>query len=512
MNRLRSIRSLAIAALAATVGLGAGAASAYTSPYATPEGITLVDVVKLMDEAVPQFLWRRLGDANGKPLYTFDSDNAGKAGCLGECAKEFPPLVAEKGASAFGDWTIVTGDGKVKQWAYQGKPLYRYSGKDPVGEPVGARFEIAENPAWHDPSSNIYAPKPGWSRAAYTPEKSMPMPPSVELEGLAIANGFGFVDAATHMTIYAAPVSDKLSSDWQPVHASALALPVGDFSIVKRKDDGTRQWAYKREALYTYTGDYAPGEVQGIFAGNKSIQAAIAYRNFIPPGIDINQYPGRGPVMTTGNGMPVYTVARYKVQYGGRETRTGYAVSYNDAKSQGTDGCQGECTTTWKPVLAAANARAWGFWEVVARSDGSAQWAFKGSPLYTYVGDKAPGDIAGNNRHVIVYGGPKGEIIYADAGGDPRDVQPQLGKVSLLVAVGPKGEASNVGPVDGTAADGPLAAGAAHAARADGDAPAGRGGAGGAGRGGGDDDMPQFRGGDRRDGAGFYWHIAGLFY
>ena len=82
---------------------------------------------------------------------------------------------------------------------------------------------------------------------------------------LAVANGFGFVDAATHMTVYAAPVSHKLSSDWQPVRASALAVPVGEFSIITRKDDGTRQWTYKGEALYTYAGDYAPGDVNGHF-------------------------------------------------------------------------------------------------------------------------------------------------------------------------------------------------------------------------------------------------------
>ena len=103
----------------------------------------------------------------------------------------------------------------------------------------------------------------------------------------------------TTCTIYAAPVSHKLSSDWQPLSASALAQPVGDFSIITRKEDGTPQWTYQGEALYTYAGDYAPGEVTGIFSGDKSVQAALAYRNFMPTGIEIRPLlSGVAPLMT----------------------------------------------------------------------------------------------------------------------------------------------------------------------------------------------------------------------
>ena len=108
------------------------------------------------------------------------------------------------------------------------------------------------------------------------------MPTSVELDLLGVAGGFGFVDAATHLTVYAAPVSHQLPTDWRPVRAAALAVPLGDFSIIKRKQDGTRQWAYKGEALYIYAGDYAAGYVNGIFTGDKAVQAALAYRNFSP--------------------------------------------------------------------------------------------------------------------------------------------------------------------------------------------------------------------------------------
>ncbi len=497
-KNLRWIRKgVGIAAFITMTGLGVHAAWAYTVPYSTPPGITLVDVSKVVFSAIPDFLWRRLGDAEGNPLYTYDADQPGRSGCYAECAKEFPPFVTDAHARASGDWSIILRDDHVRQWAYQGKPLYRYSGKNPGGEPtVGVDHQ--DDPAWFDPASKkYYSPKAGWRRAAYMPEKSAVMPADFALEGLAIANGFGLIDTATGMTVYAAPSSHRLSSDWRPMRAAALAKPLGDFSIIERRDDGTRQWTYKGDALYTFAHDYASGAVNGIFTGDNSIQAALVYRNFIPPGLEIGQYPGRGPLMTTRSGMTLYTVARYQVLYGGRETRTGYAVSYNDVKSQGTQGCQGDCTTTWKPVLAPAHAQARGLWEVAARPDGSKQWVFKGSPLYTYVGDRKPGDVRGNNRHVIVYGGSHGQIVYADAGGDPKDLS-RLGNLDMPFAAGPRGrgeDAVAVNDVPQGAAD--KAAGAKLAAAKAAGAKA-------------VDPHPDRSRGDRRDGAGFYWHTVGL--
>jgi predicted lipoprotein with Yx(FWY)xxD motif len=408
-----------IAAFAASLAIGlqpvtAAAANGDRSiPYSTPPDITLINVVKVFPSTSDQYVWRRLGDANGKPLYTYDSDTKpNESSCDGDCAKEFPPLIADQRAVAFGEWTFVKRDsGKTRQWAYQGRPLYRYSGQDPPGEPLADDTSLlgAEDPAYHDPASKLYSPKAGWRRAAYTPEKSVLAPPGSELRNLEVVSGFGFVDAASGMTIYAVPASrKKMPAVWAPVYAPALGQTLGDFSILGR-DDGTRQWAYKGKRLYTYKPDYAPGDVYGIFA-DQGAQVALALRNFSPDSIVIKVLPVRGPAMMTAQGLSVYTQARYNLQYGGRETRTGYSIPYNLAKAVGTRGCTGACTDTWKPVRAPADAHSRGFWEVATRSDGSKQWAYKGGPLYTYAGDTKPGDIGGNNRHVIVYGDPAGKI------------------------------------------------------------------------------------------------------
>src|SRR5690242_6030082 len=105
---------------------------------------------------------------------------------------------------------------------------------------MGQRFQLKEDPAWMDPASNIYSPKQGWRRASFTPEKSVLAPPDVTLTALVLANGFAFAQSSTKMTLYTASPSQKLSQDWQPLRASALSLPMGEFKIVKSAADGSR--------------------------------------------------------------------------------------------------------------------------------------------------------------------------------------------------------------------------------------------------------------------------------
>ena len=59
--------------------------------------------------------------------------------------------------------------------------------------------------------------------------------------------------------------------------------------------------------------------------------------------------------------------------------------------------CNGACAQNWPPVKGPATASGIkGTFSTVKRSDGSTQATFDGHPLYTFVGDTAPGQDTGN--------------------------------------------------------------------------------------------------------------------
>jgi predicted lipoprotein with Yx(FWY)xxD motif len=79
-----------------------------------------------------------LVDAKGMTLYTWDRDTtAGKSSCNGQCATNWPPLMASADAKADGNWTIVARDDGHKQWAYKGKPVYYWKDDKQAGDVAG---------------------------------------------------------------------------------------------------------------------------------------------------------------------------------------------------------------------------------------------------------------------------------------------------------------------------------------------------------------------------------------
>ena len=78
-------------------------------------------------------------------LYTFDKDAGDKSMCNGQCATNWPPLMADSTATPSGDWTVITRDDNKSQWAYKGKPLYTYIDDKKAGEKTGDE----KGKVWH---------------------------------------------------------------------------------------------------------------------------------------------------------------------------------------------------------------------------------------------------------------------------------------------------------------------------------------------------------------------------
>ena len=67
-----------------------------------------------------------------------------------------------------------------------------------------------------------------------------------------------------------------------------------------------------------------------------------------------------------------------------------------DPADSAQSACNGKCAVNWPPLHASAYDQASGDWSIIARGDGSRQWAYKGKPLYLWSKDHRPGDKTGD--------------------------------------------------------------------------------------------------------------------
>jgi predicted lipoprotein with Yx(FWY)xxD motif len=124
-------RTIALTAVSVALVLGTSIAS---SQIAAP--------AKIADTAKG----KTLVDAGGMTLYTFDRDTTpGKSACNGKCTSNWPPFTAAADAETAGDWTVIGRDDGSKQWAYKGKPLYKWMDDHKPGDVDGD----GRNNVWH---------------------------------------------------------------------------------------------------------------------------------------------------------------------------------------------------------------------------------------------------------------------------------------------------------------------------------------------------------------------------
>lgn len=82
----------------------------------------------------------------------------------------------------------------------------------------------------------------------------------------------------------------------------------------------------------------------------------------------------------------------------------GLTLYHLPSESASSITCTGQCASVWPPFLlpsgdsgASGGSGVSGSFGTVNRPDGGTQVMFDGMPLYTYVGDKAPGQATGQN-------------------------------------------------------------------------------------------------------------------
>lgn len=423
---MKNRKSLWISAIAA-FGLPAASYAAPDSPGAkpgrdpvisTPAGITLQPLGLAQgyrrDKESATLLPRDevvYADARGMTLYTYAQDPAGKSTCVADCAKTWPPALAQAGAAPFGAWSLIARDDGTKQWALEGKPLYTFvkdvdigsmGGNSPKrygrGKDIGERGQLLA-----DIPEDVPMPE-GWKAALFYPSPLKTLPPGFTVREVDDAAGLVLVyeRGRTTYAFSGDPNKDGCNAAcaWRPVQAPQLAAQIGSFSSVPRAD-GVRQWTYNGRALYTFSNDLSPGDSNG--AGiDKRWNVAYIARNFMPASVVIQETGQLGKVLATAQGRTLYRRDAYILQSGsGHSLRRGNPVRPAVGRDLGTEPhCVRECDR-WHPFAAPADAQGQGYWNVATRSDGSKQWVYQGYSLWTYDGDTKPGDITANDSYEL---------------------------------------------------------------------------------------------------------------
>lgn len=225
-------------------------------------------------------------DANGKTMYTWPIKDMRNGGYAGEqkgkptcsdvkttenaglmspypgglllpdldtrpsCTQAWPPVLAAADAKPMGNWTIVTGPGGRKQWAYNGFALYTSALDQKPGDTIGGKKGRGSHGAYRE----IAAPK------VKTPAQFVVYP---VIRGHLLGTPAGFSvywydkDAPNKSNCDAACLTD-----WSPVVAPITATAQGDWSIIENSR-GVRQWAYRKKPLYTHISEERPRSYEG---------------------------------------------------------------------------------------------------------------------------------------------------------------------------------------------------------------------------------------------------------
>jgi len=104
------------------------------------------------------------------------------------------------------------------------------------------------------------------------------------------------------------------------------------------------------------------------------------------------------PAAASGNTVAEKTIGSQQVLVDSQGMTLYWFAIDTSSKSN----CSGQCATYWPPVTGplTAGSGVTGTLGTITRSDGTKQATYDGHPLYTYVGDKSPGQATGNGKNL----------------------------------------------------------------------------------------------------------------
>jgi predicted lipoprotein with Yx(FWY)xxD motif len=312
------------------------------------------------------------------------------------CDQLWKPVIAPDDAKPVGKWTIAKRKNGQSQWAYDGFPVYTSDLDTKQGDVYGGTNAIAG----------------GAQGAVRYPVGPTPdVPPEMAMvpfrTGRMLTTKKGF-------SVYSSDADgpgksnckDKCLEDWEPVAAPATAKSKGDWSIVERSP-GISQWAFRGKPLYTYKEEKRTRSTTG--SDEPGWHNVYTQRALAPPSEFTVQDSRIGQVLADAKGKTIYI---YQCNDDALDQQT---CDHPDAPQVYRLAICGNfdpkvCQETFPYVKAAAGAAAdsplWTVMNIDPNTGRRAEagqagaisvWAYRLRPVYTYGGDKQPGDADGDS-------------------------------------------------------------------------------------------------------------------
>ncbi|HEY1822208.1 MAG TPA: hypothetical protein VGG83_19970 [Trebonia sp.] len=143
-----------------------------------------------------------------------------------------------------------------------------------------------------------------------------------------------------------------------------------------------------------------PGQITAPIARTARLTAAaLGVAALVLLGVAVANAAAPAPAATnTGTALKTTTIDGMTVLTNGK----GFTLYSFAPDTPITSNCYGSCAAYWPPVIgsAAAGSGLPGKTGTIKRTDGSLQLTYDGHPLYTYIGDSAPGEATGNKLNL----------------------------------------------------------------------------------------------------------------
>jgi predicted lipoprotein with Yx(FWY)xxD motif len=306
------------------------------------------------------------------------------------CTQLWPPVLAPEGAETVGKWTVIDRKDGKKQWAYDEQPLYTSVRDRKPGDVLGgtSRRHEGDSPVIRVPVA----------------------PPPLVPPGFAVkttVNGRLLTTDKNH-SVYTQEAEAKCDAAcmhrWKPLLAPATARSVGDWTTVTRSP-GVRQWAYRKQLLYTHEADTKLWSLEG---GDEPGWRNVFFQTVKPrPSVFTVQDTLAGQVLADSRGMTIYTYicaddSLDQLSCDHPDDTQVYRLAVCGA------GSAEQCQRNWPYVKAEPNAKSdstlWSVMSIDPATGHRAQpgqagalsvWAYRDRPVYNYIGDKNAGDVNG---------------------------------------------------------------------------------------------------------------------